>query len=89
MDYNGMLFKYANGEKQICVPKELQECVQHNSHHSKMSGHPSGRRIYRYLIQSFYWPGMEVNCYDVPRQYKTCAKIIVLLRKHQKEMHLF
>jgi hypothetical protein len=47
--------------KRICVPNnlEMRKMILDEAHQSKISLHPGTTKMYQYLKQKFWWPGMK------------------------------
>lgn len=66
----------------LCVPDVdgLREEILHEGHHSKLTIHPSGNKMYRDMKRTFYWEGMKrdignfisgcINCQLVKAEQK-------------------
>ena len=89
LDDDGLIYRSADGHKQLLIPRSLQPRVLQLSHYAKMAGHPGGRRLYHFLKRNFYWPSMSLDCYGVSRNCVQCARNRVRLRRGSKEMQLF
>ena len=89
VDDHGTLFRSTKGGYQIVIPQSLQRRVLELTHHSLLTGHPGGRRMYAYLSRFAYWPSMSVDCYTVVKHCEKCARNRVMLRKKQKNLRLF
>lgn len=85
----GYLVRTVKSTPQIVVPHTLQRRVLRLSHHSKLGGHPGGRKLYPTLRRDFYWPEMSLDCYALLRECVPCARNQVRLRKHAKQLQLF
>ena len=89
LDETGVLRRHVERHPQIVVPESLQARVLYLSHHSKIAGHPGGRKLYYSLRRHFYWPSMPVACYATVRNCVSCAKNRIKLRRVSKKMKLF
>ena len=89
VDDEGILHRTTQGLKQVCVPAALRRRVLELAHHSYLTGHPGGRRMYKYLHQYAYWPSMSVDCYNTVKHCTQCARNRVMLRRRQKNLRLF
>ncbi len=85
---DGLLCRQVSHD-QIIVPHVLKARVLHIHHHSRLAGHPGGRRLYYNLRRHMYWPSMAVDCYAVVRKCSTCAKNRIKLRQRSNPLRLF
>ncbi len=72
LDAEGRLCRQASHD-QIAVPHVLKARVLHMHHHSRLAGHPGGRKMYCAMKQHFYWPSMAVDCYVTVKKCATCV----------------
>lgn len=80
-----ILIRASDGDQRIYIPKTLQYRVLWLRHYRKFSGHPRGRRLYQSMRRSLYRPSLEMDCYAVGRNWTTCEKNRVSLRKKSEE----
>ncbi|MDQ4222763.1 integrase zinc binding domain-containing protein, partial [Pseudomonas aeruginosa] len=79
VDRQGWLRK----EGRLCVPNVdgLREEVLREGHHSKLTIHPGGNKMYRDLRQTFYWEGMKR---DVGEFISKCINCQLVKAKQKK-----
>jgi Chromo (CHRromatin Organisation MOdifier) domain/Integrase zinc binding domain/Integrase core domain len=58
-------------------------------HYPAIAGHPGGRKLYYTLRQSYYWPSMSLDCYEVVKSCLSCAKERINLTRRKKSVTLF
>ena len=61
----------------LCVPqaKELVKKVREEAHHSKMTIHPGGDKMYKDLKRVFFWSGMKKDVADFVSKCMICQQV--------------
>ncbi len=62
MGDRGVLIRTVEKFEQAVIPVALRGRILHISHHSPLSGHPGGRKLYETLRRNHYWTTMSVDC---------------------------
>lgn len=82
-------FRIFYGEKQIVVRKAHKTKLLCLSRYAKATGHPGGRRLYRFLRRFLHRLSMSVDCYAKARNCATCAGNCVWLPSRNQRMKNF
>ncbi len=85
----GVLHRRNGDEKQVFVPRSLRQRLLHMAHYSAPGGHPGGRKMYKTIRRSYYWPALPVEVYRVVRTCHECTKERVRARKRSTLLKLF
>ena len=85
----GVLSRNYKDCAQEIVPRSLRQHLLHIAHISKAGGHAGGRRMYKTLRRTFYWPAMDLEEYIVVCNCHACAKEPVQAQKRSKFLKLF
>ena len=88
-DDSGVLIRTVHAHPQVVVPHDLKSRVLHMGHHSKLAGHPGGRKMYYTLSRDYYWPALAVDAYATVRNCVRCAQERVKLVRKTKRLKLF
>ncbi|XP_012434954.1 uncharacterized protein LOC105761633 [Gossypium raimondii] len=61
----------------ICVSdvSKLKELIFREAHDSLFALHPGGTKMYRDLLESYWWPGMKRNVVEYVAKYLTCRRV--------------
>ena len=90
------LNRYAIDEKEwlrrdgrLCVPqtRSLIKAVLEEAHHSKMTIHPGGDKMYRDMKRVFFWVGMKKDVGEFVSQCLVCQQIKVEQKKPSGLLH--
>jgi Integrase zinc binding domain len=74
---------------QLCIPESLRSRILRLGHYPTIAGHPGGGKLYYILRQSYYWPSMSLDCYEVVKHCLACAKELINLTRRKKSVTLF
>ncbi|XP_052490824.1 uncharacterized protein LOC128043058 [Gossypium raimondii] len=72
-----VMFDRIKCHNRICVPNvsELKELVLHEAHDSPFALHPGGTKMYRFLRESYCWPGMKRDVIKYVAKCLTCQRV--------------
>ena len=73
--YNDILYYVGPTQtrtSQAVVPQQLRQKIMHEYHDGCLAGHFSGPRLYKTLVQSWWWPHIYT---DVMNYVKNCVII--------------
>jgi len=65
----------SDGRLCVRVLEVILEEVLAESHHSRMTIHPRGRKMYRDMKRIFYWPSMKKKIAEYVAECLTCQKV--------------
>ena len=63
----------AAGRRRLVVPASLHKEVLSEHHEAMFAGHFALKKMYRWLSQYYYWPGMRAAVYKVCESCVVCA----------------
>lgn len=64
LDSSGVVTRIVDRYPQMVIPETLKSRSMHITHHSELSGHPGGRKMYYILRRDYYWPALALDCYN-------------------------
>ena len=64
-------------DRRLCVPQSgsFLKTVPQEAHHSKMTIHPGGDKMYRYMKRVFFRAGMKKNVVEFVSQCLVCQQV--------------
>ena len=85
----GLIPRVTGDSMQVVIPQSLKTRVLSLCHDPVVSAHPGGRKMYKTLRHTCYWPYLALDCYNYVRNCPECAKERVRIRKKSATMKLF
>lgn len=71
------------------IPEILSASFLRLNHYPVTMGHAGGRNMCTTMRNTYYWPGMALECYNPVRGCPECAKERVKLQKYARPLKLF
>ena len=68
---------YLRRDGRLCVPRveDLMRAVLEEAHHSRMTIHPGGDKMYRDMRRVFYWSGMKKSVAEFVSKCLMCQRV--------------
>ena len=68
---------YLRRDGRLCVPRveDLLRTVLEEAHHSRMTIHPGGDKMYRDMRRVFYWSGMKKSVAEFVSKCLVCQRV--------------
>lgn len=82
LDMDGILQHTVHSNPVIAIPKSLQHKVIHIAHNTEIVGHRGDRKMFSRLRRHFNWLSVSVDSYKAAKDWTSCARERVKLRKH-------
>ena len=74
---------------QIVLPETLRPRVLQLCHYTIVAGHPGLNRMYYQIRNVYYWPQLAADMAATVRNFRSCARNRVKLRRHTNYLKLF